>query len=257
VLNNEFVSSIEARVQVLPVLDLLGGQVVRGIAGRREEYRPIVSRLCADARPASVARALVEQFRFAEAYVADLDAIAGRDPDWASYEAIADCGLRLWVDAGLTGVERARAFVRPEAVRFIARVIVGLESLARREALAELLTLIGRERLVFSLDLRHGRPITRVSEWRDRDPVEIARDVFDFGVRSMVVLDLARVGVGAGVGTEALARSLRTMQPAVELIGGGGVRGADDLRSLAAAGYDAALVASALHDGRVQMRNGE
>ena len=245
----------EARVQVLPVVDLLGGQVVRGIAGRREEYRPIVSRLCADARPASVARALVERFGFAEAYVADLDAIAGHDPDWTSYEALADRGLRLWVDAGLTGVERAQAFVQPAAERIVARVIVGLESLPRREALAELLALVGHSRLVFSLDLKQGRPITQVPEWRDREPAEIAQEVIHAGVRSLIVLDLARVGVGAGAGTEALARSLRTMQPSMELIGGGGVRGVDDLRSLAAAGYDAALVASALHDGLLEMGN--
>ena len=128
-------------MHVLPVVDLVGGQVVRGIAGRREEYRPIVSRLCADAQPASVARALVEQFGFAQAYVADLDAIAGHEPDWKTYEAIADCGLRLWVDAGLTGIERARTFVQPRAERVVARVIVGLESLGPRAALAELLTL--------------------------------------------------------------------------------------------------------------------
>jgi len=32
---------------------------------------------------------------------------------------------------------------------------------------------------------------------------------------------------------------------------GGGVRGAEDLRSVAASGCDAVLVASALHDGRL------
>ncbi len=243
-------------MRVLPVMDLLGGQVVRGIAGRREQYLPIVSRLCADSRPASVARALAERLGFAEAYVADLDAIAGGDPDWASYEAIADCGLRLWVDAGLTGIERAEPFLQPGAQRTVARVIVGLESLARREALTELLALVGRERLVFSLDLKQGQPIIVAPEWRNKWPLEIACDVIDLGVRSMIVLDLARVGVGTGAGTESLAQSLRAMRPTVELIGGGGVRGVNDLRSLAAAGYDVALVASALHDGRID-RNGE
>jgi len=243
-------------VQILPVVDLLGGQVVRGIAGRREEYRPIVSRLCSGAQPASVARALAERFGFAEAYVADLDAIAGRDPDWTSYQVIAGCGLQLWIDAGLTGIERATPFVQPQVQHIVARLIVGLESLARREALTELLKLVGRERLVFSLDLKQGRPITRVPEWHSLEPAEIARDVFELGVRSMIVLDLACVGAGAGVGTEVLARSLRTMQPSLELIGGGGVRGVDDLRFMEAAGYDAALVASALHDGKIE-RNGE
>ena len=77
-------------------------------------------------------------------------------------------------------------------------MIVGLESLANRQALVELLMLVGRERLVFSLDLKDGRPITRVPEWRSSEPIEIARSVFELGVRSMIVLDLARVGVGGG-----------------------------------------------------------
>jgi uncharacterized protein related to proFAR isomerase len=41
------------------------------------------------------------------------------------------------------------------------------------------------------------------------------------------------------------------MSSAVDLIAGGGVRGLDDLKALADAGCDAALVASALHDGRL------
>ena len=78
----------------------------------------------------------------------------------------------------------------------------------------------------------------------------------------MIVLDLARVGTGTGSGTEALLNQLRALQPAVELIGGGGVRGAADLRRLTAAGYDRVLVASALHDGNLEkskwgMANGE
>ena len=63
---------------ILPVLDLKQGQVVRGIAGRREEYRPIVSKLTTSSRPLDVARAFREHFRFDELYVADLDAIVAR-----------------------------------------------------------------------------------------------------------------------------------------------------------------------------------
>jgi phosphoribosylformimino-5-aminoimidazole carboxamide ribotide isomerase len=37
----------------------------------------------------------------------------------------------------------------------------------------------------------------------------------------------------------------------MELTSGGGVRGRDDLAALADAGCDAALVASALHDGQL------
>jgi phosphoribosylformimino-5-aminoimidazole carboxamide ribotide isomerase len=73
----------------------------------------------------------------------------------------------------------------------------------------------------------------------------------ELGVRRMIVLDLARVGVGEGVGTEDLCRQMRAADQNLEIIAGGGVRGRDDLKRLADAGCDAALVASALHDGRI------
>ena len=84
-------------MQIIPVIDLLAGQVVRGIAGRRHEYRPIQSSLAPDPAPRAVARAYVEQLGVDHVYVADLDAIGGAEPAWDRYAQIADSGLRLWV----------------------------------------------------------------------------------------------------------------------------------------------------------------
>src|SRR4051812_35568829 len=88
-------------MRILPVLDLKGGAVVRGIAGRRSEYRPIESRLCGDASVRGVAGALKTTFGFDECYVADLDAIGGAEPAWALYDAARSEGFRLWIDAGI------------------------------------------------------------------------------------------------------------------------------------------------------------
>jgi phosphoribosylformimino-5-aminoimidazole carboxamide ribotide isomerase len=70
-------------------------------------------------------------------------------------------------------------------------------------------------------------------------------------VRRLIVLDLAQVGTGTGTGTEELCRRLGEMYPDVEIIAGGGVRDEKDLDRLAQCGVKAALVASALHDGKV------
>jgi phosphoribosylformimino-5-aminoimidazole carboxamide ribotide isomerase len=64
----------------------------------------------------------------------------------------------------------------------------------------------------------------------------------------MIVLDLARVGSRGGPDSSVLAQ-IRRAAPDVELIAGGGVRGADDLAALARLGYDGALVATALLTG--------
>jgi len=67
----------------------------------------------------------------------------------------------------------------------------------------------------------------------------------------MIVLELARVGTSAGPDVE-MIEGLRRAVPTVSLFAGGGVRGPEDLKRLAAAGCDGALVATALHDGRLR-----
>jgi len=239
-------------MRVIPVVDLMRGQVVRGVAGRREEYRPIESVLCDDPSPAAVGDAF-RRLGFSEAYIADLDAIGGAEPDWRAYEALIECGLRLLVDAGAGTRQRAEALARfDDTGRQLAAVVVGLESIADHAELAVAIEAVTPDRLIFSLDLRAGVPITRVLHWRQLPAEAIAAKVIELGVRRMIVLDLARVGVNEGIGTAGVCRRLREAHPDLQIISGGGVRSADDLQLLAQAGCDAALVASALHDGRLR-----
>jgi phosphoribosylformimino-5-aminoimidazole carboxamide ribotide isomerase len=240
-------------MRILPVIDLMQGQVVRGIAGNRAAYRPIESRLASGSSPVAIARGLITAFAADEIYVADLDAIAGAEPDWKSYSELLGCGLSLWIDAGISDVDRARKlceFGSGASQRFAA-VIAGLESLVDENSLSKLLDAVGPQRLVFSLDLRAGQPLARFAAWQKLAPLEIARAAILAGVRRMIVLDLAGVGVGGGVPTLELCRAIRTVAPQVEITTGGGVRGIDDLSAMADAGCEAALVASALHDGRL------
>lgn len=237
-------------MRVIPVLDLMGGVVVRGMAGRRHEYRPIESRLSADTSPASLAQAFTQRFSLSELYLADLDAIGGGPSAWPVYELLLKQGLDLWVDAGPRDSAAAAELAEFQVDgRSLAGVIAGLESLDAPQRLAEMLARVGAERLVFSLDLKQEQPLTQAPGWAGRSSLQIGQQALALGVRRMIVLDLARVGVGQGPGAEDLCRRLRAESPDVELIGGGGVRGAADLRRLAVAGCNAALVASALHDG--------
>src|SRR5688572_13750752 len=127
-------------MRVIPVIDLMGGQVVRGIAGRRDEYRPIQSRIAAEARPGTVARAFVQQFGFDTVYVADLGAIMHGRPDVQAWSEIAATGLKIWLDAGVGDLQSERQVVKllqPLGIDF--RLIVGLESLQSLDALAAII----------------------------------------------------------------------------------------------------------------------
>jgi phosphoribosylformimino-5-aminoimidazole carboxamide ribotide isomerase len=232
-------------LRVVGVLDLRGGEVVRGAGGRRHEYRPVAGRMTPSSRPLDVASAFRDHFGLSELYVADLDALAGAEPAWATYAALRAEGFRLWVDAGVRDAAGARRL----AAREVETVVVGLETVAGPEALAEAVRDLG-PRGVFSLDLKEGVPLARAG-WAC-DAWSVAAEAVRRGAQRVLVLDLARVGAGAGPGAPELCARLAATLPDIEVSAGGGVRGREDLERLRACGVRAVLVASALHDGALR-----
>jgi phosphoribosylformimino-5-aminoimidazole carboxamide ribotide isomerase len=234
-------------VKVIPVLDLKGGQVVRGVGGRREEYRPLCTSLVASSEPGKVAAAFRERFGLTELYLADLDAIAGGPPALETYAAIRAEGGSVWVDAGI----RRATDAFPLARAGVDRIVIGLETINGPAELSAACRGWG-ERIIFSLDLRAGAPLGDVAAWEQSDPWSIAVESVAAGVCSLLVLDLARVGAGQGTGTEAFCARCAQAFPDLEVIAGGGVRGLADLIRLRDMGVAGALVASALHDGALR-----
>jgi len=232
---------------VLPVLDLLEGVVVRGVAGRRDEYRPVVSRLVERPDALSIARAFRDKIGLTRFYVADLDAILHRRPNRQIYRLLAREGFELMIDAGLTSVESAAEVLMAGA----AQIVAGLETWRGPDELACLCAAVGAERVVFSLDLMQGDPLGEVTTWQSDDPFQIASLARQAGIRELIVLDLASVGTGGGVSTTDLCAKLRAVYPDLRLITGGGIRHADDIERLARIGVEGVLVASALHDGAI------
>lgn len=230
-------------IRIIPVLDVMGGVVVRGVGGQRANYRPLVSQLCESAEPIAVAEAMRDRFGFQTAYLADLDAILGGRPAWDLYGQLQSRGFRLWVDAGVRTVDDAAKLAQSG----VESVILGLETVAGPDELQRIVQRIGLDRSAFSLDLNAGRPL---AAW-GRSPFEIASAAVALGIQRLIVLDLARVGTGQGVGTERLIEELAQASPWVEIIAGGGVRGSDDLVRLQQCRSAGALVATALHNGSI------
>jgi phosphoribosylformimino-5-aminoimidazole carboxamide ribotide isomerase len=231
---------------ILPVLDVMHGQVVRGVAGRRQEYRPIASCLTQSSVPLDVARALCDRFGFREFYLADLDAIQGSPPASQVYERLRSEGFQLWIDAGVRNAGNAVA-----VGNWTNNVVAGLETLKGPGALAQIGRELGTRSVVFSLDLKDGQPLGDCNAWGAATAWAIAGRAIDAGVARILVLDLAHVGTGSGTPTADLCVRLREAYPHLEIATGGGIRGPDDVREVYACGASYVLVASALHDGRI------
>jgi phosphoribosylformimino-5-aminoimidazole carboxamide ribotide isomerase len=233
-------------MRVLPVLDILDGEVVHGIAGRRAEYRPLKSLLTDSSDPQRVARVMRDAFGFDCLYVADLDGILKQQPNFWLYRQLVAEGFDLMVDAGVRTVTEAASIQNTG----VGRLIVGLESC---RSPIELATIAGLPiELTFSLDLLRGSPIKAPDGncWSD-DPFEIVRQAVRANAGAILPLDLADVGMGTGGSTDRICAFIHDEFPQVGLIAGGGVRGTEDLTRMRALGVDAVLVASALHDGRL------
>src|SRR5262249_11497167 len=96
-------------MEIIPVLDLKGGVVVRARMGERHLYAPIVTPLAATSDPLDVAHGLLAIHPFATLYVADLDAIEGRGHNAAALRRIklACPAVSLWVDNGIADAAAA------------------------------------------------------------------------------------------------------------------------------------------------------
>jgi phosphoribosylformimino-5-aminoimidazole carboxamide ribotide isomerase len=237
-------------MRIIGVVDLRGGQAVHAVGGMRATYLPVRT-LGGEAIPQGDAVALATGYRdglgVTELYCADLDAISGEPWQASLIAALVDVGLPLWLDAGLSTVEHGRRGLAVGA----SHLVVGLETMQRPcfDVLTDICRAVGRERIAFSLDLRHGVPIGALCRVADgATPWALAALAMDAGASSIIVLDLARVGTGGGLDIEMFAR-VRSAVPSVALLAGGGVRNADDLTRLADAGCDGVLVATALQDG--------
>ena len=234
-------------MQVYPVLDLMGGVVVRGVAGDRDRYRPICSGLATSSRPLDGAGAIRKRFDLHSLYVADLDSIAGEGIDRESLGELVEDDFRLLVDAGVRSKEDAVALLELGDLD----VIAALETVPSPRVLRSVIEAIGEGRVIFSLDMKRGQVLGSREAW-PAGVDEVASVAGAAGVRRMVVLDLAAVGVGGGTPHLDICRRWKAWRPELEIITGGGVRGVEDLCAMAEAGVDGALVASALHDGRLR-----
>ena len=119
-----------AAIEIIPVLDLMHGQVVRGIAGQRESYRPVSSQLVDSADPLEIADTFFNQLGLQRLYLADLDAIQDDQPAWNTIEELGCGGRHLLVDAGLRDVKRARELVEIG----VKSVVAGLETIVHRRS---------------------------------------------------------------------------------------------------------------------------
>jgi phosphoribosylformimino-5-aminoimidazole carboxamide ribotide isomerase len=225
-------------MKIIPVIDLKSGEVVHARRGARDEYRPVVSQLCAGSRPLDVIGGFLDVYPFDTLYIADLDAIQRRGDNGAALAEIrrAFPDLTLWVDGGLGDVATCRAWLD----RDLGILVLGSEAVVDAATLHQVSAGTKPGRIVLSLDFRGERFL---------GPADLLTRVEDWPAR-LIIMTLSRVGSGAGPDLALLEDFIRRA-PGKQIFAAGGVRGGEDLLELASRGLGGVLIATALHDRRI------
>ena len=231
-------------MRIVPVIDLKDGRAVHARGGDRRLYRPLKSLLAGGSadrldEPARLAAACERLLRPTRIYVADLDRIAGTGRNDAALAAIRGAAPRaslLW-DGGFTG--------GAAAARLAARAtpIVASETIGGPEDLPAPPAWVG-------IDLVEGGLHAVSPAVRALGEIEFLRRAVAAGAAGAVVVLVDRVGSGSGLPIGRLER-LRRAAPGIPMLAGGGIATIEDLAALRDAGCDGALVATAVHDGRL------
>jgi phosphoribosylformimino-5-aminoimidazole carboxamide ribotide isomerase len=228
---------------VFPAIDLRGGRCVRlvqGDFGRSKEY---------DADP--VARAREWERRGAAAiHVVDLDGAKEGRP--VQVELVGEISRAVGVPVQAGGGIRTIEDIRRLRGAGASRVVVGTAAVANRDLRLRAVEELGPA-LVVAVDARGG--VVATHGWQRSSGVpllEMAEEISDDGVASVLFTDVDRDGVGAGAALEATAAVARI----VPTIASGGVRDAGDVAALSRLdGVAGVVVGTALYEGRVALED--
>ena len=235
--------------EVIPAIDLRGGQVVRlkqGDYAQETQYAHAPAELAA---------------RYAQAgarwlHVVDLDgARAGDLANLAVIEALVKAGMQVQAGGGV----RAEQDVLRLFDAGVSRVVVGSVAIREPEQVAQWLAKHGAERFTIALDTRRRDstwtlPSAGWTEDEARTLDELAPWYAAHGARHLLCTDIERDGMLAGFNLE-LYRHLAQTVPQLAVQASGGVRSVEDIRGAREAGARGVILGRALLEGRFTLED--
>ena len=231
-------------MQILPAIDLRGGQCVRL---RQGDYQ---LETVFDADPAGVARRWVGEG--AEIlHIVDLDgAREGKPINSPSIRAIVESsGVPCQLGGGL----RSERDISEALGWGVTRVVIGTKALSDPRWLEAMVQKFP-ERIVLGIDAKEGRVATH--GWMDvssESAIDLARKLEELPLAALVYTDISRDGMLAGANVAAMAEMCAATR--LPVIASGGVTTLDDIRRLAALPLAGCIVGRALYESRIKLKD--
>jgi phosphoribosylformimino-5-aminoimidazole carboxamide ribotide isomerase len=231
-------------IELIPAIDIIGGQCVRLAQGDYEEKK-----VYAD-NPAEMARQF-ESMGFKRLHVVDLDGAKSRHiVNTATLRAITS-STHLEVDFG--GGIKTDADIEEAFDCGASMVTVGSVAVTDPTLFASWLTRYGADKIILGADVRDG--MVSINGWK-KDSGEpllpFIKRYVDLGVTQVLCTDISRDGMLNGPAVDLYAEVMQA-HPSLHLIASGGVSCNDDITDLDRHGIPAVVFGKAFYEGKINI----
>ncbi len=233
---------------IYPAIDLRGGRVVRlkeGDPARQTTYSD---------DPAQAAQSWLEAgARWL--HVVNLDGAFGENDtaNYAALRSILSIACQVGTHVQLGGGIRSLKMIEQVIELGVSRVVLGTIAIEQPQMVVETIERLGAEKIAVGIDARDG--FVRVRGWQSGSEVsaaDLALQMRDAGVRTVVFTDISRDGLGSGLNilsTRALAET-----SGLDVIASGGVHTIQDVLAARDANLAGVIIGRALYEGTIDLK---
>jgi len=231
-------------IDIIPAIDLLGGQCVRLVQGNYDMQHVYGN------DPVKIA----QQFERAgcnRLHLVDLDgARSGAVKNLAVLEKIAAAtGMSIDFSGGIRTAAACRSVINAGAA------FIGIGSMAARqpELVKSWMIKIGLDRFLMGADVRDG--FISIGGWIEKTAIGIhdfIRDYFEFGIRNFFCTDIAKDGMLQGPSLQLYQEIINAFE-GICLTASGGVTTMQDIQMLESIGCSGVIVGKALYEGTIKL----
>lgn len=235
--------------KIIPVIDILNSKAVHAKKGERTKYKTLKSNLFHSSNPVEIISEIKNKFNFNEYYIADLDSIINKTPNFQILKEILEIAdIEVILDPGVVDIKEIHLFTTLK----IKSLILGLETIRSLKIISKSLQILSQNKLIVSIDLYQGKILSKAKDLKNQEPLNVIKKIESLGIRTIILLDLYRIGQKIGGIPQLYLDILHNFNG--DILVGGGIKNFKDILDYKEKNFSGVLIATALYDGTIDIK---
>lgn len=228
-------------MRVIPAIDIMDGKVVRLVKGDPKNKTVYSS------DPVQIAKKW-EKSGADILHVVDLDATLGTG---SNLQIIKKITQYVSIPVEAAGGLRTKEIIE-SALQFASKVVLGTMAFKNREALQEISTKFGKDRIVISADQIKGKIV--VQGWKEITDIDLLQGIESFanlGYSNFLLTSVEKDGTLQGPDLTSLRKACSIQGS--KIIASGGISSLQDITNVKNCGAWGIILGKALYDGKISV----